>query len=65
MDASLCFAADSVMSCPFKHRQDPDRVGAQFYYTVAAHTPHYHEMVGNPICKQIGWDDNEEFYLAW
>ena len=40
-------------------------MAVQFYYTVAAHTPHYHEMVGNPICKQIPWDNNEEFYLAW
>jgi cryptochrome len=37
----------------------------EFYYTVAAHTPNYHAMAGNPICKQIDWDDNEEFYRAW
>ena len=22
-------------------------------------------LQGNPICKQIGWDNNEEFYQAW
>ena len=22
-------------------------------------------QVGNPICKQIGWDNNEDFYQAW
>jgi deoxyribodipyrimidine photolyase len=37
----------------------------EFYYVVAAHTPNYHRMEGNPICKQIPWDDNEDFYRAW
>lgn len=37
----------------------------EFYYVVAAHTPNYHRMEGNAICKQIPWDDNEEFFRAW
>ncbi len=37
----------------------------EFYYVVAAHTPNYHRMEGNPICKQIPWDDNEDFFRAW
>jgi cryptochrome len=37
----------------------------EFYYVAAAHTPNYHQMAGNPICKQIPWDNNEEFYRAW
>lgn len=27
----------------------------EFYYCAAAHTPNYHRMEGNPICKQIDW----------
>ncbi len=37
----------------------------EFYYVAAAHTPNYHRMEGNPICKQIPWDNNAEFYRAW
>ena len=34
----------------------------EFYYAAAAHTPNYHQKEGNPICKQIDWDDNPEFF---
>lgn len=34
----------------------------EFYYAAAAHTPNYHQKEGNPICKQIPWDDNVEFF---
>ncbi len=34
----------------------------EFYYTAAAHTPNYHQKEDNPICKQIPWDDNPEFF---
>ena len=34
----------------------------EFYYTAAAHTSNYHQKEGNPICKQIPWDDNMEFF---
>eukprot|EP00891_Asterochloris_glomerata_P003329 jgi/Astpho2/3329/e_gw1.00054.36.1_t len=37
----------------------------EFFYCVGSHTNHFDRMVGNPICKQIGWDNNEEFYQAW
>ncbi|KAK9804209.1 hypothetical protein WJX72_001282 [[Myrmecia] bisecta] len=37
----------------------------EFFYTVGAHTPNFDRMEGNPICRQIPWDDNEEFYNAW
>lgn len=52
------------------HSQPPVSLRGQllwreFFYTVGSSTPHYDEMVGNPICKQIDWDDNEEFFAAW
>lgn len=28
-------------------------------------TENFDKMVGNPICKKIDWDENEEFYRAW
>jgi len=34
----------------------------EFYYAAAAHTPNYHQKEGNPICKQIPWDDNMEYF---
>ena len=34
----------------------------EFYYAAAAHTPNYHQIEGNAICKQIPWDDNPEFF---
>ena len=37
----------------------------EFYYAAAAHTPNYHQKEGNPICKQIDWDDNAEFFKVW
>ncbi|PNH10276.1 (6-4)DNA photolyase [Tetrabaena socialis] len=52
------------------HTQPPVSLRGQllwreFFYTVGAHTPNFDRMVGNPICKQIPWDTNEEFYNAW
>lgn len=37
----------------------------EFFYTVGAHTQNFQNMAGNPLCKQIDWDDNGEFYAAW
>ncbi|KAK9831428.1 hypothetical protein WJX81_004006 [Elliptochloris bilobata] len=37
----------------------------EFFYCAAALTPNFHRMEGSPICRQIPWDDNEEFYRAW
>lgn len=37
----------------------------EFFYTVGFGTENFDKMVGNPICKKIDWDENEEFYRAW
>jgi cryptochrome len=37
----------------------------EFFYTVGAGTQNFDQMVGNPICKQIDWDESEEHYHAW
>lgn len=37
----------------------------EFYYCVGDSTPNYDKMVGNPICYQIPWTENEEYFLAW
>lgn len=37
----------------------------EFYYCVGAFTPNYDKMEGNPICVQVDWDENEEFFKAW
>ncbi|GLC76277.1 hypothetical protein PLESTF_001761600 [Pleodorina starrii] len=52
------------------HTQPPVSLRGQllwreFFYTVGAHTPNFHRMVGNPLCKQIDWDTNEEHLAAW
>ncbi|GLI71222.1 hypothetical protein VaNZ11_016339 [Volvox africanus] len=52
------------------HSQPPVSLRGQllwreFFYTVGAHTPNFHRMEGNPLCKQIDWDANEEHLTAW
>lgn len=37
----------------------------EFFYTVAAATPNFDKMVGNPICKQVDWDDSPKLLEAW
>ncbi|XP_049950819.1 cryptochrome-1 [Schistocerca serialis cubense] len=37
----------------------------EFYYVVAAETPNFDKMVGNPICCQVPWNKNEEHLAAW
>ena len=37
----------------------------EFFYTVAYDTPNFDRMVGNPLCKQIPWSDDEAKLLAW
>lgn len=37
----------------------------EFFYTVAADTANFDKMEGNPVCKQIPWDTNEEYLKAW
>ena len=37
----------------------------EFFYLCAANTPNFGQMRGNPICKQIDWDTNEEYLQKW
>lgn len=37
----------------------------EFFYTVGGATKNFNKMEGNPICRQIDWDENDEFYKAW
>ena len=37
----------------------------EFYYAVAAGTPHYHVQAGNPICRQIPWAADPALLAAW
>lgn len=37
----------------------------EYNYTCATVTPNWDRMVGNPVCRQIPWDDNQEFFEAW
>lgn len=37
----------------------------EFYYTVAAATPNFDKMEGNPICCQIPWKKNDEHLILW
>ncbi|GAX79468.1 hypothetical protein CEUSTIGMA_g6909.t1 [Chlamydomonas eustigma] len=53
-----------------KHTEPPVSLRGQvlwreFFYTVGGHTPNFHKMEGNPICRQIDWQDNEEHFNAW
>jgi cryptochrome len=36
-----------------------------YFYHAAYATPNFHKIEGNKRCKQIQWDDNDEFFKAW
>jgi len=53
-----------------KHSQPPVSLHGQllwreFFYTVGAGTPNFDRMVGNSVCTQVDWDDNDEYLQAW
>ena len=53
-----------------KHSKPPTSLHGQlywreFYYVVAHGTPNYERMVGNPICRQVPWDDDPALLAAW
>jgi len=54
----------------FQHTAPPVSLHGQliwreWFYTVAAVTPNFDKMEGNPLCKQIPWEDNPDHLLAW
>ncbi|KAL2623440.1 hypothetical protein R1flu_003645 [Riccia fluitans] len=53
-----------------KHTQPPVSLEGQmlwreFFYTAGYGTPNFDRMVGNPICKQIPWKDDENLLSCW
>lgn len=34
----------------------------EFFYFCGAYTPKFDKIEGNPICRQIKWDENEEYF---
>ena len=34
----------------------------EFFYCVGAYTPNFDKMEGNPICVQVDWDENDEYF---
>lgn len=41
------------------------RCRREFFYLIGSSTDNFDKMEGNAICKQIDWDDDDEFYKAW
>jgi len=37
----------------------------EFFYTIGATSPNFDRMEGNPICRQIPWEMDEERFKAW
>lgn len=37
----------------------------EFFYTVAAATPNFDHMEGNPVCRQIPWIRDDKLLRAW
>jgi len=37
----------------------------EFFYCASVGIPNFGKMEGNPNCKQIDWDTNDEFLQAW
>jgi cryptochrome len=53
-----------------KHSQPPVSLHGQliwreFFNFVGHFTPNFDKMEGNAICRQINWEENEEFLKAW
>lgn len=53
-----------------KHAQPPVSLEGQilwreFFYFVGCFTQNFDKIEGNPICRHIKWDNNEEYVLAW
>ena len=53
-----------------KHSEPPVSLVGQllwreFFYTCGASVENFDKMKGNPICRQIPWDNNEEYLTAW
>ena len=53
-----------------KHSMPPVSLDGQllwreFFYFVGAFTPNFDKIEGNPLCRKIKWDNNEEFFKAW
>jgi cryptochrome len=52
------------------HTQPPVSLRGQllwreFFYCAAAATPNFGRMEGNAVCRQVTWQDNEDFVKAW
>ncbi len=37
----------------------------EYFYFIGAHTPNFNRIKGNAGCRQIAWDENEEYVKAW
>ena len=53
-----------------KHSQPPVSLEGQmlfreWFYLNGAHIPNFDRIEGNPICRQIKWDENEAYLDAW
>ncbi|XP_064636731.1 cryptochrome-1-like [Lineus longissimus] len=64
------YAVKEVYQKGKKHTSPPVSLEGQllwreFYYTIASDTPNFDKMVGNPVCRQIPWEKNQEFLDAW
>lgn len=61
---------EAVLATSKNHTAPPVSLHGQllwreFFTMMGATTPNFGQMVGNPICKQIDWDVDEEFVAAW
>lgn len=53
-----------------KHSQPPVSLVGQllwreFFYTCGSSIKNFDKMEGNPICRQIPWENNPEYLAAW
>jgi len=53
-----------------KHSQPPVSLHGQllwreFFYTVGSNTPNFNKMVGNSVCRQIPWGEDQGRLDAW
>ncbi|NWW99087.1 CRY1 protein, partial [Caloenas nicobarica] len=54
----------------WQHSQPPVSLHGQllwreFFYITGTNIPNFNQMVGNPICLQVEWDNNPQHLHAW
>lgn len=71
-DQNVC-CTSFVPACPSQVKKRTDMplslhgqlLWREFFYTAATNNPKFDQMIGNPICVQVPWNNNPEALAKW